>query len=370
MNGTLTELIGRTSLLGRIRERRAELALALRVTVAAVLSFAVSDVLHVPLPLWTVLTAVILTQATFGSSLKVTIDYLAGTFFGAVYGGAVAIFVPQESELARAAVLALTVAPLALLGGLKPSFSTATFTGVLVLMVPQITHVSPLESSVYRIIEVAVGALAGLVASMVVFPTRAHNLLVEAAARMLELMAQAISELIAALTEGRDQAASPAFQDRIGELLARSEALAAQARHERIGILAAKQQDSGPLLRTLLRLRHDLVIIGRAAAVPLPEVLQKRMGPALQRIAAIAAELLRDMADALLAGRQPPSLETFEASLEDFTKTFAGIRQDRLTVGLPVETVERIFALGFALEQLRDHLRDLHRYLRESANRS
>jgi uncharacterized membrane protein YccC len=237
-------------------------------------------------------------------------------------------------------------------------------------LVPQITHVSPLESSVYRIIEVAVGALAGLVASMVVFPTRAHNLLVEAAARMLELMAQAISELIAALTEGRDQAASPAFQDRIGELLARSEALAAQARHERIGILAAKQQDSGPLLRTLLRLRHDLVIIGRAAAVPLPEVFQKRMGPALQRIAAITAELLRDMADALVAGRQPPSLETFEASLEDFTKTFAGIRQDRLTVGLPVETVERIFALGFALEQLRDHLRDLHRYLRESANRS
>jgi hypothetical protein len=38
-----------------------------------------------------------------------------------------------------------------------------------------------------------------------------------------------------------------------------------------------------------------------------------------------------------------------------------------LTVGLPVETVERIFALGFAVEQLRQHLRDLHRYVRESA---
>lgn len=363
----MTESIGRGSLLGLLRERRAEFALALRVTVAAVLSFVVSKVLHVPLPLWTVLTAVILTQATFGSSLKATIDYLAGTFFGAVYGGAVAILIPHESDLARTAVLALTVAPLALLGGLKPSFSTATFTGVLVLLVPEIAHVSPLESSLYRIVEVAVGALTALAASMVVFPSRAHNLLVEAAASMLELMAQAISELIAALTEGRDEVGSPAFQDRIGDLLARCEALAMQARHERIGVLAAKQQDPGPLLRTLLRLRHDLVILGRAAAVPLPEVFQKRFGPAVLRFAAIAAELLRDMAQALVAGRAPPPLETLEASLEDFTATFAAVRQDKLTVGLPVETVERIFALGFALEQLRQHLRDLHRCVQEAA---
>lgn len=367
MNGTSTGLIGRGALLGPVRQHRAELALALRVTVAAVLSFAVSDVLQVPLPLWTVLTAVILTQATFGSSLKATIDYMVGTFCGAVYGGVVAIFIPHEGELARAAILALTVAPLALLGGLKPSFSTATFTGVLVLMVPEITHVSPLDSSVYRIIEVAVGALTALVASMVVVPTRAHTLLVEAAARMLDLMAQAISELIAALTEGRDAAAGLAIQGRIGDLLSRCEALATQARHERLGLLAAKQQDSGPLLRTLLRLRHDLVILGRAAAVPLPEVFEKRFGPALQRIGAIAAELLRQMAVALTAGRGPPPLQTLEASLEDFTATFAAVRQDKLTVGLPVETVERIFALGFAVEQLRQHLRDLHRYVRESA---
>ena len=92
-------------LLGRIREHRAELALALRVTVAAVSAFLVSAALHVPLPLWTVLTAVILTQATFGSSLKATIDYMLGTFCGAIYGGAIAVLIPHDSELARAGVV-------------------------------------------------------------------------------------------------------------------------------------------------------------------------------------------------------------------------------------------------------------------------
>jgi hypothetical protein len=36
-------------------------------------------------------------------------------------------------------------------------------------------------------------------------------------------------------------------------------------------------------------------------------------------------------------------------------------------VSLPVDAVERIFALGFALDQLSQHLRDLDRYLREHA---
>ena len=45
---------------------RAELALSLRVTIAALLSFAFSNLLIIPLPLWTVLTAVILTQVNFG----------------------------------------------------------------------------------------------------------------------------------------------------------------------------------------------------------------------------------------------------------------------------------------------------------------
>src|SRR5256885_14274788 len=56
----------------QVLEHRAQLALSLRVTIAALLSFTLSHLLHVPLPLWTVLTAVILTQASFGRSLKAT----------------------------------------------------------------------------------------------------------------------------------------------------------------------------------------------------------------------------------------------------------------------------------------------------------
>ena len=47
-----------------------------------------------PLVLWSVLTAVIVTQSSVGRSVKATIDYLVGTLGGAIYAGAVAALIP------------------------------------------------------------------------------------------------------------------------------------------------------------------------------------------------------------------------------------------------------------------------------------
>jgi len=337
------------------------------VTIAALLSLVLSHLLNVPLPLWTVLTAVILTQVSFGKSLKATMDYSVGTLAGAVYAGAVSALFPHASEIALAGVLTIAVAPLALLAAIKPSFSVATFTGVLVLLVPGITHVGPIESAFYRVLEVAVGGITALMVSLVV-PTRAHALAIEAAAQMLDLMARAVPELVAGFTQSRDATATRRTQDSIGQVFARLEAIVAEARHERIGFLAA-EPDAGPLQRTLLRLRHDLVMIGRAAAVPLPETFQVRLGPLLAHVAATAADYLRRSGQALVARRDPPPVGRVEAALDDYADAFAAVRREGLTLGLPVETVERIFALGFALDQLRQNFRDLERCVGEAARR-
>jgi uncharacterized membrane protein YccC len=51
--------------------------------------------LDLRLPLWAVLTAIIGTQMkmSVGRSLKATIDYLAGTLGGAIYGSVVGVLV-------------------------------------------------------------------------------------------------------------------------------------------------------------------------------------------------------------------------------------------------------------------------------------
>ena len=356
------------SLRTRVLEHRAQLALALRVTTAALMGFALSNLLDLPLPLWTVLTAIILTQVTFGRSLKATIDYMAGTFGGAVYAGAVAVLLPHNNEISRAGVLAIAVGPLALLGAINPGFSAATFTGALVLLLPDIAHVSPIESAVDRVLEVAIGGIAALAVSLLVLPARAHSAAIEAAAQALDLMARLLPELFAGFVRPRDAAANDRLQNSIGQAVARTDAIAVEARHERIGLLAA-QPDQGPLLRTLLRLRHDLVMLGRAATEPLPDTLQIRLGPALARVAGAAADHLRRSGEALAARREPPPLDAAEAAFDDYAVAFAPVRREGLTRGLPVDTVERIFTLGFALEQLRQNFRDLDRCAREAARR-
>src|SRR5262249_12791514 len=265
------------SLRTHVLEYRAQLSHAVRVATVAVLSLMLSQLLHLPLPLWPVLTGIILTQVSFGRSLKVTVDYLAGTLGGAVYAGALAALVPHTSEVALVALLVVAVAPLALLGAINPSFNAATLTGALVLLVPGVTHTGPIESAFYRVIEVAVGSIAALAVSLLVLPARAQSLAIEAAAQMLDLAARSVPELFAGFAEARDAAAMARIHDSIGQSLLRSNAMAAEAKHERIGVLTAAA-DLGPLLRTLLRLRHDLVMIGRAAAVPLPAPIRLQLG--------------------------------------------------------------------------------------------
>jgi uncharacterized membrane protein YccC len=91
--------------------------------------------LQLLLPLWVVLTAVIVTQMSVGRSLKTTFDYLVGTLGGAIYGGAIGLLIPHSNEIALLAVLAIVVAPLALLAAINPRLSVAPITAIIVLLV-------------------------------------------------------------------------------------------------------------------------------------------------------------------------------------------------------------------------------------------
>ena len=158
--------------LARLAERRAQLRLSLRMTVAAVLTFCISQLLHLPWALWAVLTAVIVTQMSVGKSLIATIDYMIGTLGGGIYSGIVGVLVPHDTNLEIAIALAIAVGPLSLLASSSSRFAAAPFTAVMVLLLPTITHASPLQSAFYRVLEVAVGCVTALAVSFLVLPQR------------------------------------------------------------------------------------------------------------------------------------------------------------------------------------------------------
>ena len=110
-------------MLGSLHGRKTQLSLAIRLAVAAVAAYAIAKALHLMLPLWAVLTSLIVTQMSVGRSLKAIRDYMLGTVGGAVYGGAIAMLIPHSGEGGLLALLVLAVAPMNAIG---PTVSTSS----------------------------------------------------------------------------------------------------------------------------------------------------------------------------------------------------------------------------------------------------
>jgi uncharacterized membrane protein YccC len=356
-----------TKLAARIRGLRVQLRLCLRMSVAAVLTYLLSQALHLPLPLWAVLTSVIVTQMSVGKSLKATVDYMEGTLGGAVYSGIVGALFPQAGGIVIPLMLAVAVAPLALLAATSSRFAAAPFTAVMVLLIPSMTHVSPVYSAFYRVVEVALGCVVAVCVSLLLLPEHAHNLVVQSAARMLKRMGRVLPELVAGLREKQDFTKIAHIQDSIGKAFIELNSTTAEAKRERVPYLYG-EPDPQPLVDSLLRLRHDLVMIGRASVTPFPPAFLERLGGTIAELSETAAEYLRGTGAAIEARRRPPSLARFEAALDSYTVAFAQTRRDGLTRTLSAEAAEQIFAFGFAVEQLHQNFKDLRRCTEQIAH--
>jgi hypothetical protein len=99
----------------------------------------------------------------------------------------------------------------------------------------------------------------------------------------------------------------------------------------------------------------------------LPADAQSRLTPYIKRVAKVAGDFLRASASALRARQGPPDLGEVESAFHDYTEEFSAVRRDGLIRGMTSEAAERFYALGFALEQMRAHLEEVHRVVGEWA---
>ena len=112
-------------------------------------AFAVGQALHIPLNgLWMILTAIVVTQMSAGGSVRATLEYIIGTVGGAIYGAVLGILVPHNTPLTEAFVMALAIAPLALVAAFNPNFRVAPFSAVLVILIAGQFGEGPIASAI------------------------------------------------------------------------------------------------------------------------------------------------------------------------------------------------------------------------------
>jgi uncharacterized membrane protein YccC len=353
----------------RIGAYRPQLRFCARMTAAGLTAFAVAKALDIPLQgLWVIITAVVVTQMSAGGSLRATLEYIVGTVGGAIYAAIIGVLIPHATTLSEAFVLALAIAPLALLAAFNPNFRVAPFSAVLVLLISGQFGEGPIEGAITRSSEVALGGVIAVLVSLLVFPERAHHMRLKAAVVLLQQLARVLPELLTGFLRPLDPGENSRIQNDIGAAVLAFQQITSEAEHE-LFINFAAQPDPGPLSRTMLRLRHDLVIIGRAAATPLPDGLRERLGPPLGRVGAAASDFLNASATALAGRGAPPPLDAFEAAFAAYTAEVEAVRREGLTLPLSSNEIEPVFALGFALEQLRQNFIDLQRCVQDHARR-
>jgi uncharacterized membrane protein YccC len=173
-----------------LSQRRPQAMQALRMTAASLAAFGLASAFGLPQGFWAVITALIVTQANVGGSLKAAFDRFAGSVCGAVYGGAVAFALPHDGWMARAATLVVAVAPLSALAASSAGFRVAPITAIIVLLGTAGATLGPVGFAVDRVLEVGLGCAVGLLASVLIVPARASRSLLDVAARITRLLAR------------------------------------------------------------------------------------------------------------------------------------------------------------------------------------
>lgn len=349
-------VIGRLHWLAQFwSRRRLEIRHGLRIAAGGLASYVAGHALGLPQVYWAVFTAVLVVQGSVGGSWKASTDRFIGTIFGAAYGAAVATLVPHDNAFTLGVALAISLVPLALLSAFYPAFRVAPITAIILLLGSTGSAEGPIRAALLRTLEVALGGIFGMAVSLLLFPARAHMLLGRAADKVLQQLSKLFPELITAISGPAWTENILVSQDRVRAALTDLENIVTEAARERRNHLS-EDVDPDPIARTLRRLRHDLVLIGRVVAEPVIQSPSAEVRDCLREFGATGSAYLAELGRAFAGRYAPPPQTNLDVAI------------DRLLAVLEqTEPGERIVALRFCLQQLRRNLFDLHQRAGEFA---
>ena len=349
-----------------LQGRSDELRLALRTTLAGLITFTLAYLLELPQAYWAVLTSVIIIQASVGGSLKAGLDRMLATVAGAIWGVSVTLAIPHRDTPTLGLTLAVALAPLALVAALKPNYRVAPVTAIIVLLSTTGVQLGPVHYAIDRVLEIGLGCLIGFAVSLLVLPARAHRLLADAASEVILALRDLLELLLRDMTRSPDGTALTATQLRLNQALSRVEGFVDEVTRERAHRLT-DTPNAEPVARNLRRLRHDLTAIGRTLTEPLPQPSRDYLAGATSDLRLAISDYLARSAASVSGRLAPPALESVDNALLAFRDSMNRLRQSGRLRELGIEEVERVFSLAFALQQLRANLGDLADRIAEHA---
>jgi uncharacterized membrane protein YccC len=353
-----------------LRAHKAEARHALRVMAATAVCYALYVEFDLPQGYWAVFTTLIIMQASIGATVGASVDRMYGTVLGAVLGGAgaaLAALAPADlTPAAKGLAVVVSGGITAYVAMLRPNMKVAPVTAA-IMVLSSAGKLGPLEAAFYRVVEIAVGSVVGVGATLLIFPARSRTVVAERTGQVLQLVSELFGRYIGWLERGEAEPPEALYDihDRVRAAIGAVEQAVDDAERERAARLGYHHL-SPATPRTLWRIRSEAVTLGRALRIPWPPELRARLSePGAKMLRADAAFLLA-CRDALATGRTVDRSDLIERhdQLEAAVHT---LRRERVTHDFTLETVGAAFSFTFALESLYGHLGDMADRVDEAA---
>ena len=349
---------------------RAEARHTVRVMTAVLAAYGLYATLDLPQGYWAVFTTLIVMQASIGGTVGASMDRMYGTVLGAVIGGGAAALRTLTpfglSPAGLGVALVISTGFTVYVAMLRPNMKVAPVTAAIMLL-SSTGKLGPLHAAAYRVVEIGIGSVIGVAATLLIFPARSRKVVAERTGAVLASLAELLGHYAQWLEQAEVESleALHPLHDRIRAEIGTVEQAVNDTERERAARLGYHHL-SPATPRTLWRVRSEAIAIGRALRTPWPEALRARLSePGARMLRADAAFLeacrVALRTDATVArGDLTGRHDMVQAAVHD-------LRRERLTASFDLETVGATFSFAFALESLYGHLGDLADRIDEAA---
>ncbi len=349
---------------------RAEARHTARVMTAVLAAYILYATLDLPQGYWAVFTTLIVMQASIGGTVGASVDRMYGTVLGAVVGGGAAALRTLSpvglSPTGLGVALVLSAGFTAYVAMLRPNMKVAPVTAAIMLL-SSAGKLGPLHAAAYRVVEIGIGSVIGVAATLLIFPARSRKVVAERTGSVLASLAELLGHYAQWLerAEVEPLEALHPLHDRIRAEIGTVEQAVNDTERERAARLGYHHL-SPATPRTLWRVRSEAIAIGRALRTPWPQALRGRLAEPGARMLRADAVFLEACRTALQANATVTRGE-LAIRHDEVQAAVATLRSERLTQALDLDTVGALFSFAFALESLYGHLGDLADRIDEAA---
>jgi uncharacterized membrane protein YccC len=326
---------------------------------AALAAFGTVKALGLPEGSWAVISALFTVQQSVGGTLTAAVGRLIGVAIGTMLGVACAALIGVSPWQAALGLL-ITAAVMNGIAAKWPSTQFGVVAGAILLLVPE---GSPADKAIERGITIGLGTIIGTLASLFVFPERAHLKAREHLGLAIRRCGDLLATGIGLMTGDRDGDLGTIHAEIRRELEAAA-TMAEQSVHPWLSF-RAEAPEPDKLVRATERLWHTLIMIDRAEDGPLPAVPRERLSPALRGLAAASCAYLEGLGLTVTKGEPPPPPDAVQTHLRTLDEALERMREEGGTRPLPGAETERVFGLSLALRHLAGDVASLARIVGE-----